>query len=162
MTIADRRGSLGRVKVAVHMVMLSLVFSAVAGCATSTSPSAGSPTVADTQSSLSVGELATDARARSGERVAVTGFLRFGDDAHNLWHDRQSWEHVERNAVPPNDPAWNRCITLFGYGSFRDVLLQRDQTVVTIRGRVRVVQAQPEEIMLGSCSTAGVEVEAVR
>lgn len=109
-----------------------------------------------------MGGVATNAGARAGERVAVTGFLRFEDDAHNLWQDRQSWEYVQHNAVPPNDPAWNRCITLFGYGPFRDLLLQRDQTVVTILGRVRVVQMRPEEIAIGSCSTAGVEVEAVR
>ena len=117
--------------------------------------------MADTRSSLSVDQVVTGARTWSGERVVVTGFLRFGDDAHNLWHDRQSWEHVERSYIPPNDPAWNRCITLFGYGPFRNVLLQRDQTIVTIRGRVTVAQPRAEEIMLGSCSTTGVELEAV-
>lgn len=159
MTLAYRRGSVGRMKLAVHMAMVSLVFSAVAGCATPSSPPVASPNVA---SSLSVGEVVTNPGARAGEPIAVTGFLRFGDDAHNLWQDRRSWERVERSAVPPDDPAWNKCITLFGYGPFRDVLLQRDQTVVTVLGPLRAVQTQPGEITMGSCSTAGIEVEAVR
>jgi len=55
--------------------------------------------------------------------VSVKGYLRFGDDGRNLWTSEESYTYVRKNYVPPDNPAWSRCIALYDIDGWRKALL---------------------------------------
>src|SRR5690349_3648842 len=75
----------------------------------------------DVQAVLGVDDIVQSGKAFDGKRVAVRGFLRFGTDSRNLWASKEAYAFVKGQELPPNDPAWGRCITLFDVGKWRSL-----------------------------------------
>jgi hypothetical protein len=93
--------------------------------------------------------------ASDGQRIEVRGFLRYGDDARGMWQSQASF----RDYTPESAPA---CITLWNAGAFREQLLRRDRSMITITGKVRVEPPlHPDEISLGRCSDVGLIIERI-
>jgi hypothetical protein len=61
----------------------------------------------------SVEDIVGSAAVLEGQMVSVKGYLRFGDDSRNLWSNEKFYTYVSKSYVPPNDPAWSRCIALY-------------------------------------------------
>ncbi|ATY33704.1 hypothetical protein CVN68_18520 [Sphingomonas psychrotolerans] len=94
--------------------------------------------------------------ANDGQRIEVRGFLRYGDDARGVWQSQASY----RDYTPEAAPA---CITLWNAGAFREQLLRRDGSTITITGKVRVEPPlHAGEISLGRCSDVGLVIERLR
>ena len=96
-----------------------------------------------------------------GTTIQVAGYLRFGDDKHNLWYSREAWMDVSAGYIPADDPRWNHCITLRDFGDKRSALLNRDEHWVLVVGKVNRVPLEPDEIEIGACSEIGISVLSV-
>lgn len=112
-------------------------------------------------SSVGVDEIIKHQQKYVGREVSVRGYLLFGDDAKNLWTDKQSYARVSQGYVPPDDPAWNKCITLSNTGSYRQVLLRLSRRNVLIKGTLRVRAHSDTAITIGECSDTILSVEEV-
>jgi hypothetical protein len=99
--------------------------------------------------------------ALEGKEVSVVGYLRFGDDTRNLWNDKEALLAVSGGNVLPNDPAWNRCITLYDADKWRSILLSKDEKYVKVSGIVRFEAARPGEITFGACSDLGISIRSI-
>lgn len=94
--------------------------------------------------------------------VVVSGYLRFGDDSRNLWSTKQSYVKVTKSDIDPEDAAWNRCITLYDVGSFREDLIKYNNHYVIISGVVRRIIQQEGEITTSACNELGISVRSVK
>jgi hypothetical protein len=97
-----------------------------------------------------------------GEVSSVRGYLRFGDDSRNLWSSKDAYDVVKTRYVPPNDPAWDHCIALYGVERWRRELLARDKSYVVITGVIHRYPSKEGDISLGSCSDLGVTISSLR
>jgi hypothetical protein len=111
---------------------------------------------------LTVDELIQSAASLEGQEVAVLGYLRFGDDSHNLWSSKEALAAVSTDYVPTDDPAWDHCISLFDFGGLRSRLLANDNRTVILIGTVRQIKLKPGELMMSTCSEIGISVQSVR
>jgi hypothetical protein len=96
-----------------------------------------------------------------GQAVTVDGYLRFGDDSHNLWTSRRSYRAVADGYRDTDDPAWKECIALFDIDGWRDVLLRYTNHKVRVIGVLHRVPLQPDEITLSECSELGLSIKSV-
>jgi hypothetical protein len=106
----------------------------------------------------SVDFVVQSARALEGTRVQVVGYLRFGDDTHNLWNSKAAETAVSTGYVPADDPRWSRCIALRDFGNYRSTLLRQNNHLVLITGIVNRIPLGPDEIEIGSCSEVKISV----
>jgi len=94
--------------------------------------------------------------AQAGRQVEVRGFLRYGDDARGLWQSEAGYRDSTSSAA-------SACLTLWNAGAFRKRLKPRDQSTVTIGGKIFTAAAlQPDEIEFGRCSDTGLIIERIR
>jgi hypothetical protein len=100
--------------------------------------------------------------ALEGTTVQISGYLKFGDDMHNLWSSKSAWLAVSTREVPSDAPMWNHCITLRGIGNHRSALLKLSDHPVLITGELHRVTLKPDEIEIGSCSEIGISVLHVK
>jgi hypothetical protein len=96
-----------------------------------------------------------------GQTIAVRGYLLFGDDARNLWNDMDSYKHVKRGYVPPDDPAWKRCITVTGKGLGRERMKKLSGHYVTVKGVLQKHTLPPNVIAFGSCNDLWISMDYV-
>jgi hypothetical protein len=92
--------------------------------------------------------------------VSVKGYLRFGDDSRNLWNNEESYTYVRKSYVPPNDPAWSRCIALYDINGWRKALLSMNNHYVLISGVVRRYPARDGDIAMDTCSDLGISIRS--
>lgn len=97
-----------------------------------------------------------------GKSITVTGYLRFGDDSRNLWNSRQVYLRVANEDAQPNDPAWNRCITLYDIDGFREKLVAHNNDYVLVSGVVQRLARQEGEITTSSCNELGISVRSLK
>ena len=114
------------------------------------------------QSYRTVDDVVANATDLVGKPTTVRGYLRFGDDSRNLWSSREAFQQVRDSDVQPDDPAWDRCITLFNIEHFRDALLARNNSYVLITGLIQRVVPVEGEITTSSCNTLGISVLQLR
>jgi hypothetical protein len=94
--------------------------------------------------------------AGDGQQIQIRGFLRYGDDARGLWQSAAAYRGFAPNAAPV-------CITLWNAGAFRERLLRRDQSIVTLIGKLHVEPPlKADEIALGRCNDVGLIIERIR
>ena len=96
-----------------------------------------------------------------GTFVIVDGYLRFGDDSHNLWADHTAYLAVANHDPPPDDPAWSRCIALYGINGWWETLLKNNGRQVRVRGILQRHVPEPEEVNLSECSDLGLAIKSV-
>lgn len=106
-----------------------------------------------------VDEIVSSEGSLASGPVAVKGYLRFGDDSRNLWADRKAYLTVKNGDVGPDDPAWNRCITIYDIGRWRQQLLSNNNSYVIVRGVIERHPTKPGEITTSSCSDLGISIE---
>lgn len=114
------------------------------------------------RSAASVDDIVHDQGVLAGTEVSVRGYLRFGDDARNLWADRDVYLRVAEGSRMSTDPLWNRCLTLYDVGAHRARLASLDGKEVVVTGRVRQVVPRPGDVTTSACNTIGIVVHAVR
>jgi hypothetical protein len=116
----------------------------------------------DTHKPITVDELIESAASLEGQEVAVSGYLRFGTDSHNLWSSREALAAVSADYVPTDDPAWDHCVSLFDFAGLRSHLLANDNRMVTLIGTIERIKLEPGDLLMSSCSELGIAVQSVR
>ncbi len=119
-----------------------------------------------TQVATSVDAVIADEESLLDRAVVIRGYLRFGDDSRNLWSTEHAYRviegHISRGELALEDPNWKRCITLYGVGEWRDLLLKRSGDYVVVKGVLRRYASKWGEISLGACSDLGVEIGSIQ
>ena len=92
--------------------------------------------------------------------VSVKGYLRFGDDGRNLWTSEESYTYVRKNYVPPDNPAWSRCIALYDIDGWRKALLSMNNQYVLVSGIVHRYPAQDGDVAIDTCSDLGISIHS--
>src|SRR5580692_4573666 len=77
---------------------------------------------------LGVDEIIQPASESESHLVTVSGFLRFGDDSHNLWSSKEALLAISKIYVPTDDPVWSHCIGLFDIDGWRARLVALDNS----------------------------------
>jgi hypothetical protein len=113
-------------------------------------------------SPLDVDAAIRNSQTAQDNSVAVRGYLRFGDDTHNILADKSTLLKVETQSIDDDDPIWRRCITLYDIGHWRTTLVSLDRHYVVIEGILRLRRRGPGELSLGSCSEWGISVRSVK
>jgi hypothetical protein len=116
---------------------------------------------AGVQKSLSVDDILKSGTTLEGQLVEVRGFVRFGDDSQNLWTSEDAYSKVARRALPPDDPDWNHCISLFDTGKLRKLLSQKDGQNVIASGVVRRDPRADGAIAFETCSELGLSIRKI-
>jgi hypothetical protein len=111
---------------------------------------------------LSVDAIIRGSDNLEGKIVTLNGFLRFGDDSHNIWSDQKTLSYVENSVFYSRDPIWSRCITLFEIDGFRTNLLYLDRRYVTITGVLHRAVPVADDVNLGSCSSLGISPRSIK
>jgi hypothetical protein len=111
---------------------------------------------------LSVDAIINSASAPEGDVVTVSGYLRFGDDSHNLWSSKEALLAVSKGYVPPKDPAWNHCIGLFDIDGWRSRLIDLDNSHVTITGALQSSHPHHSEFTMNTCTDSGLSIRSVK
>lgn len=96
-----------------------------------------------------------------GRKVAIRGYLRFGDDSRNLWDEKDVYIDAKEGRVNIDTASSSKCITLYDIGRYRKILLKYNQHNVIIYGTIKRVPLGEDEISLGSCNEIGVSVDRV-
>lgn len=95
-----------------------------------------------------------------GEQVSVKGYLRYGDDAKNIWVDGSTYSKLSDSNIKPSDPAWKMCLGIYKDASLWKKLRRLDKENVIITGKL-VIRKSDEVIYLGRCRALGIEIESI-
>ena len=117
----------------------------------------GQPTYYD-----SIDDVVSNENLYLGKLVLIKGYLRFGDDSRNLWSTRKAYLRVVEQDTMSDDPAWNRCITLYDFEAFREELIAHNNDYVLVRGVIRRSIHQEGEITTSACNELGISVQSVK
>jgi hypothetical protein len=135
-----------------HIMIAALFFAAMSACM-------------DTQcwhEVLGVDKIINSASALQGHLVTVSGYLRFGDDSHNLWSSKGALLAVSKSYVPPDDPAWTHCIGLFDIDGWRARLLALDNSYVIITGALQSGNLHHSEFTMNTCTDSGLSIRSAK
>lgn len=97
----------------------------------------------------------------TGRRITVRGFLRFGDDSRNLWHSKGVLQKVSAGYVSPDDPSWDRCLSLYHTVNVRQKLLTLDNRYVAISGQLVRLKRSDGDVSTSLCSELGIRVDSI-
>src|SRR5678816_1589358 len=85
---------------------------------------------------MGVDNVIQSAASLEGQRVAVSGYLRFGDDSRNLWSSKAVYLNI-KNGNRPAQATSDHCIALYDIANWRRILLSNNGKNILVEGELR-------------------------
>lgn len=113
---------------------------------------------------MSVDDVVRGTDQLEGRQITVRGVLHFYTQhgTAQLWASQQAIEAVSSGFVPPNDPAWDRCVDLRFRPSMAPRLQRRSGEYGEIAGTLYIRQPQAGEVNLSNCSNLRLVIRTLR